>query len=116
MNSLLRLFNALLFVLLPTCVYVTFSVKNNVHDMQRQALNLKMQIAQEKEMIDVYRVQWATIASTMNISDLQKKLLPDYQTITYQQMQNPAFLEGAYPADSHVASVEHGKNRISVVN
>lgn len=116
MGILFRLLNAFLFILLPTCMYITFSVKNNVHQMQREARSLTMQIAQEKEMIDVYRVQWATIASIMNISQLQKKLLPEYQTLSYNQMQNPQLLDGSdVSAQTHVASAT-GRNTQMMAN
>jgi hypothetical protein len=96
-----RFLNIVIFIILPVCVYITFSIKNQVYEMQKQADMLQAKIEHEREIINVYRVQWASISSAGNISKLHKQLMPDYKTVDYTQMQTAENLVGT--SDVYVA-------------
>lgn len=82
-----RLFNLTFALTLIGSVYMTFAVKNNVYDMQKEVRSLKAKISSERETISVYRAEWASVSSASNIAGLQEQLFPNYKTVAYQQMQ-----------------------------
>ena len=94
----------MILTVLPVCVYTTFSVKNDVYNMQKKENILLRSIAHEHEMITVYRAEWANLTSANNITDLSKKIMPQFKTVSYAQMssvRNIPFKE-TYFAEPHI--------------
>lgn len=106
-----RLFNVIILTILPVCVYTTFSVKNDVYNMQKKENALLRLIANEHDMITVYRAEWANLTSANNITTLSKKLMPDFKTVSYAQMSSPQNIpfKDTYFAEPHIT-----KNAFSV--
>jgi hypothetical protein len=85
-----RLANLVVFTILSSSIYITFSVKNDVAGLAKQVIALKGDIHQEKERINLYKTEWASLTSASNIYKLQKKSIPDFKLISASQIETVA--------------------------
>jgi hypothetical protein len=74
--------------MLSTSIYTTFSVKDDVATLAKKVTVLKKNIEIEKKRIAVYNTQWGTLTGMANIEVLKKKLMPELQIVSVDQIQN----------------------------
>lgn len=91
-DMLKRFLNIIIFLTLPLSVYATFSVKNDVYDMQKQQKLLTRKILNEHNIMSIYRAEWANLTATNNISYLSQSLMPEYKTAEYSQMLSAQYI------------------------
>ena len=82
-----RFSNLVVLTMLSSCIYITFSVKNDVAGLAKKVAFLKNDIRQEQEKIDIYKAEWATLTGASHIDALQKKLIPQLKIISVSQIQ-----------------------------
>jgi hypothetical protein len=82
-----RLANLVVFTILSSSIYITFSVKNDVASLAKKVIALKGDIHQEKERINLYKTEWASLINPANISKLQKELMPNLRIVSVAQTQ-----------------------------
>ena len=83
-----RLSNLVVLTMLSSCIYITFSVKNDVASLAKKVAFLKKDIVQEQERIEIYKAEWATLTGASHIAELQKKLIPDLKVVSVSQIQS----------------------------
>lgn len=81
-----RLSNLIIFTILSSSIYVTFSVKNDVAILAKKVVVLKHNIQQEKDRIDVYKAEWAALTGAEHIDKLQKTLMPQLKVVSVNQI------------------------------
>ena len=81
-----RLSNLVVLMMLSSCIYVTFSVKDDVAGLAKKVAVLKQDIRQEQEKIDIYKAEWAALTGAAHIDTLKKQLMPDLQIISVDQI------------------------------
>lgn len=74
-----RILNTLIFLTIPFCIYITFSVKNDVYEMQKQKKELERKIQVQSDKIALYQVELIHLSSAQNILSLREKLMPEYE-------------------------------------
>ena len=77
-----RLANLIVFTVLSSSIYITFSVKNDVASLAKKVASLKSNIQTEQERIDIYKAEWALLTGASHINKLQKELMPKFSTLT----------------------------------
>lgn len=82
-----RLSNLVILTLLSSCIYITFSVKNDVAGLAKKVAFMKNNIRQEQEKIDIYKAEWAVLTEASHIDKLQKKLIPSLKVVSVAQIQ-----------------------------
>lgn len=98
-----RFLNIIIVLTLPLSVYATFSVKNDVYDMQKKQRLLTQKILNEHNIMSIYRAEWANLTATNNISFLSESLMPEYKTPEYAQMLSTKYIPQQTPQDNNVA-------------
>jgi hypothetical protein len=83
-----RLANLVVFTILSSSIYITFSVKNDVAGLAEKVIALKGDIHQEKERTNTYKTELARLTDPANINKLQKKLMPNLRIVSVAQMQS----------------------------
>gem|GEM_PF-5279692 len=96
-----RFLNLVAFLMLSICIYVTFSVKDDVADLATKVVYLKKEIRQEQEKIDIYQAEWASLTGAENIEKLKNALMPHLKIVSVDQM----YLADEYTSEAKFAQV-----------
>ena len=98
-----RFLNIIIFLTLPISVYATFSVKNDVYNMQKKETLLAQKIVNEHNIMSIYRAEWANLTATNNITNLQETLMPEYKTVEYSQMLSAQYIPNKNINDNNLS-------------
>ncbi len=82
-----RLSNFAILTMLSSCIYVTFSVKNDVALLADKVKETRVKIKQAKADIKIFKTELAHLTRTDRILALQQQILPELKVVEVSQMQ-----------------------------
>jgi hypothetical protein len=81
-----RIVNLIVFIILSSSIYVTFSIKNQVGSLAKQVVAIKNDIRQEQDKIDIYKAQYALSTGASHIDTLRKRHMPYLKVVSVEQI------------------------------